>query len=1316
MGRPITGRAPVLANLTEADLTETGPIHVASRPSAQSVPVQPGPVQPGQVSVLLPRVVPLRVEPVAGEALDSWLHAYARRLDVPVISVVKALGLGPRSPRRDASLLPHHLDLTVGLSTGQARRAGHAAGVSAAVLHAMTLASYAPAVVHLRRDRTAITTTTPWMRRRGSRYCPDCLRRNGGRWLLRWQLSWVFACTHHQALLRDLCPACGLVPRSGNPAVGLLPDPSGCAATPATPDGVIPRQTGPSGQGRRGPRMCGTDLSSVPPLRLPPDDGRLATQHRLDAYLDLAHGGWRVASQDEPRDKSLGESVGEGVAVLTPSIWTDLHALAWWLAITAMPEDFSAFDEATATAWRRVTLRPWARHQYLVTADARITAALLTWALPIAEPAHPALPRTSAPGAQTAPSKEQLRELLQELSGRRRRAHEAVCHAGDRQGDRKSWVQGFKPAGMLASDWRDLSAPVKGLLLRAADTDLPKVDRLRAWTPTPAARPPDFHGKNCARRARWIPQILWPEWLVRLMPATGLGHDTHRAALAAALMLPGAPTTVSAADAARGTHPHLRRTTVTGMLRLYLEDGRLKEGNLEDGELRGGNSSVFAAICDLAAGLDRLNNPNDDPDRLSNPDGDAHGAPGADVRGDRLTEHDPVINYHRRRRLITGGGLLTKHQWEEFCEAAGCHPGKGRRLIDARRYLFTTLTGADLTDPQHRLAVTGTNDRNLHVMFLEQMPTPLRRLLLQHAVEHLTTLGLDEPLTWSPPAEWVTSVALDALPGRDPDDIDMAALADLTARHQPVGAIASTLGVSIEHVRLALERLVRPSPGHDVWTVRLRADRQLTRAFFEREYLTAGKTLRELEAQTGFTRKMIGDYAKAAGITMRTSRPPTPIDPDWLREQYVIRQRSFPEIADEVGVSCMVVIRAAGRYGIDSRPQGVASRNELLTRLPDWAPADLRRAVEGNLHAWARLERFAEAMTYPSLTQAGIGMAISVRTLVTQFHRLERDIGAPLYHRTPPGRPAGTGAQQRPTARGAALIHALAQPEIKALRHPQARSAARGTAGYRTLTEAELVHTIQARNLPSYVAPAVQRALLNPQGHLRRGGWRRLQRFTSVMAYPTLTEAAAALDIEQAILSEQLALLEQHAGGVLVHRATSRQPQRPTRQGAALLRALAEPQTAALLAARTRHSRSRPKPDAAQRARPVVPAPPSLDPPLPDCPIDLRRAVQDRRAGWTRLERFAIAMTYPTQREAADAIGIDRTTLIEQLHRVENDVGARLFHRATIHGDIQRPTRRGAALLRALAQPDLQPFRARRARLAPAPALPPRPTEKTTTR
>ena len=99
----------------------------------------------------------------------------------------------------------------------------------------------------------------------------------------------------------------------------------------------------------------------------------------------------------------------------------------------------------------------------------------------------------------------------------------------------------------------------------------------------------------------------------------------------------------------------------------------------------------------------------------------------------------------------------------------------------------------------------------------------------------------------------------------------------------------------------------------------------------------------------------------------------------------------------------------------------------MTARLSTEISLDIRRAVEGGLKGWHRLRRFQVAMTFPTIGAAAVHLGAHQSALVHQFRRLERDIGADLYHRSHPRQP------MRPTARGAALLDALKQPGVAAL-------------------------------------------------------------------------------------------------------------------------------------------------------------------------------------------------------------------------------------------------------------------------------------------
>jgi hypothetical protein len=103
----------------------------------------------------------------------------------------------------------------------------------------------------------------------------------------------------------------------------------------------------------------------------------------------------------------------------------------------------------------------------------------------------------------------------------------------------------------------------------------------------------------------------------------------------------------------------------------------------------------------------------------------------------------------------------------------------------------------------------------------------------------------------------------------------------------------------------------------------------------------------------------------------------------------------------------------------------------MIATLGEDIPPDIRRAVEGSLHGWQRLHRFQQAMTCNSIGAAARQIGAHPSALIHQMHRLELEIGAPLYHRATPAH------AMRPTTRGAALLQALDHPAVRAIAPPQ---------------------------------------------------------------------------------------------------------------------------------------------------------------------------------------------------------------------------------------------------------------------------------------
>ena len=317
------------------------------------------------------------------------------------------------------------------------------------------------------------------------------------------------------------------------------------------------------------------------------------------------------------------------------------------------------------------------------------------------------------------------------------------------------------------------------------------------------------------------------------MPARGFAPGPFRSTIAACLLLPG----------------HPGRATGTAITALHAYRSALATGAVLRALADGGHDTVLTAISCLAGYLDTCGSP---------------------------------IDYQRRRDLIPAE-TITAGQWRDLCYGAAAHPGEARRHRDAQRYLFQLLTGADLHDPRHALAFTTGNDYSHYQAFAGTLPTGLRDALHGHAAGLLHDLGIGEPLTWAPPPGCCARLTL---PGPEPDDIDLDAVSHLIITGRlPVTDAAARLGTTTGHVRLALEHLPRParqwgrSAAPPTWQRQQHARAILTREFFEREYIAAGKNLRQLEAETGIPRRFLTQVAREHGITMTGVRGPAPAGP-----------------------------------------------------------------------------------------------------------------------------------------------------------------------------------------------------------------------------------------------------------------------------------------------------------------------------------------------------------------------------------------------------------------------------------------------------
>lgn len=285
---------------------------------------------------LMLRTIPIRFEPQDGESLDSWLWAYAHRLQMQPRELLTAIGIPGGNAYRD---------YTVRLFPSEAADISWVTGIEPEVLHAMTLARYDGRAIALVEGERRISRFELMARVTGGRFCPKCLKDTGGRWQLSWRLSWSFVCPLHRCLLVDRCPACGTVPR-GNRGIGYPVAPGYCTAkVPGQPRKV----------------RCRADLTRAKTPTLRVGSRVLAAQLWINDLIET----------QEPDDATVR------------AILTDLATVSGRILAQARPESvrqcgarFAAALTEAGTTGRIKRLRGLFPEEHAVLAAAALTAAV----------------------------------------------------------------------------------------------------------------------------------------------------------------------------------------------------------------------------------------------------------------------------------------------------------------------------------------------------------------------------------------------------------------------------------------------------------------------------------------------------------------------------------------------------------------------------------------------------------------------------------------------------------------------------------------------------------------------------------------------------------------------------------------------------------------------------------------------------------------------------------------------------------------------------------------------------------------------------
>jgi hypothetical protein len=477
---------------------------------------------------------------------------------------------------------------------------------------------------------------------------------------------------------------------------------------------------------------------------------------------------------------------------------------------------------------------------------------------------------------------------------------------------------------------------------------------------------------------------------------------------------------------------------------------------------------------------------------------------------DRLRAEGSPIDYERRRCIAAAASFLEAAEWERIRIDAGIPPGGAQQFRYARLRIYEALTGGLITMAPAALAPSRVCSVDRYYRFCQRLSPQAAESIDTHARDILARSGVtDEPLTWSPPREWVSQ---QGLPGPDPDGLDPEEVGLLLRAGHSVRAVAATLHTTLEHIRFVIRRhppYVRP-PERPRPVVAAQA--KLSPEELQRLIVGQRRSMVSVAVEYGIPRKTLRRLTRLYHIKCPAAprRPRYQIDPGWLQEQYVRRGRTLAQIATELEIAPSTVAKFARRYGI---PPRVGARAHVANLgVSEGMPEPLASAVRGE-DGTQRVRRFQVYARIRSLPQTAKLLGANESVLRVQLAKLEHACDGILLRRV--------SRAQRPL-------------ELTALGHLLLRQADRHFGPH----------------------PAAPRDLPEPLRSVAATFWsrKRLRWFQVVARSKTLKEAASALCLEPHNLNRSLRKLEVAAAGTLLERDGVRRPHQLSPLGRRLLR------------------------------------------------------------------------------------------------------------------------------------------------------------------
>ncbi|WP_177226598.1 TniQ family protein [Saccharopolyspora shandongensis] len=825
--------------------------------------------------------MPIRLAPLPGEALDSWLEAFAERLHTSIFDLVRSAGVATRwKTLRGRKPWVHHL------GTDELAALSMVTGASAGTLAAMTLDRYVGTGLVPDRSARGGGRTRWWRELTGSRFCPRCLAGNGNRWMLSWRLAWSFACTHHHLLLREICPACErrhVWTRTTPP--------------PGSPD---PGDFG-FDSSRGGAPVCTFPLAEADIVPLAPEEPVLRAQHQINATITALLAARHTGADLAPLQQVLD----------------DLHAAAR-AALAALRTSTAPPEPITAITHSLLAPDGFPDHRY----HDRV--------------AHVAFGTTAAHlMLATGPSAPDpvITDWLAHATAGGSKAH----------------------LSRLLAQWDTASPELQGALLKRIGPHLGSAFQLRYGIATSTPRRP--RSGNSTTRAASVPSLFWRGWALRLNPQGRFDPLSYRQALSMLLQIAGLG--------------DLDYTAVRDLLGLPSASNVVCSGFTKKLRHSGAWEPVLAALGQLARTLD---------------------------------EEPAPIDYGRRRRWRRiSAAALDRTAWRAACKHIRYRTSERQERF-AQLHLIELLTGSHPYLFREPLTLSPALDGVDYTAFVFSLPSQLSAHLHQQAQTLLRRLRIEEPVTWEPPFDRVGTIAW---PGPHPDDVRPEQLWALARAGLPRSEIATRLHTTSEHIHLTATR--HPQ----LWTRRRQhgrspepvTERHGTALLSEHElrgYIDQGLRPGQIARLIGCSHQRISKLMVGSGIGPRAPRETLRgLDPAWLREQYEDNQRSFTDIATELGIPASDLARHARKLGLAIR-RGVAAHQHVLADHggPDAFSATIW-TVFASRGAEQRITRLLAIPGHPDLNRAARHLGIRKAILAAQVSHLERDVGVPLLETAP---------------------------------------------------------------------------------------------------------------------------------------------------------------------------------------------------------------------------------------------------------------------------------------------------------------------------